>query len=190
MKDEVSNDFQNSTIEPSFSESFNVLPENSLSTESSSDEAVIAYFEEVDTFSGAGKENMIKEGFVTAVDFLFYQGTIRGVRLADITMKTKFLVMKYVLKLDQKIEEYFPGYKESISKTTKKLYTSVKERIIILYLNTTASICKNHGDLCEMAKNDFQSLKDSFGFTWQFLKNLAGTGVANLKEWYEVFSGK
>lgn len=158
--------------------------------ETSSDAIVLSYLNEMDSSLEEPQENFLKNGFITVVDFLFYQGTIRGVRLADITLKTKLIVLKFALKVDQKIEEYFPQYKENISKTTKRIYTGIREKVITLYLNTTTKICQSNSSLCETAKNDFQSLKSSFGITWSLIKDFAVAGVGNLKDWYEIFSGK
>ena len=58
------------------------------------------------------------------------------------------------------------------------------------YLDITSNICENHDDLCTSAKEGFQDLKESFGLTWEFLKDLASSGLNKLKNWYETWSGK
>ena len=97
--------------------------------------------------------------------------------------------IQFVLSYE-KVEHVFPGYKESISTKASKAYASVKNLVVSTYLDITSSICENHSDLCESAKSDFQSLKESFGFTWDFLKELASSGLDKLKNWYEIWSGK
>ena len=94
------------------------------------------------------------------------------------------------LWVDDKIDSVFPGYKETISNGANKVYTSVKSMIVSTYLDITTSICSSHSDLCASAKEDFQSLKQSFGFTWDMIKDLASSGLDKLKNWYEIWSGK
>ena len=91
---------------------------------------------------------------------------------------------------DSKIDKYFPGYKESISSTASKAYTSVKSNIVKAYLNLTTKICSENEELCESAKNDFNVMKKSFGLTWSLIKDIAGDASDSIKSWYEIYSGK
>lgn len=163
------------------------LPFDEEESISNSDEVVVSYLNEV---MPNQEESVIKESFNTVVDFLFYNGTINGVSLSDITMKTKLSVMKYALKLDQKIDSYFPDYKEKISSTMKRAYTGMKEKIVTLYLNTTVMICEKNQELCQSAKQDFQNMKETLGITWSFLKQLVTHGANRFESWYQIFSGK
>lgn len=131
-----------------------------------------------------------KKGFITVVDFLFYKGMIKGHTFSELSNSVKLKVLSMALYFDSKIDKYFPGYKENISNTTKKIYTNVKESIISAYLDITTNICKNNGDLCNSAKDGFQSLKKNFGLTFDLIKEIAGDGITNLKNWYEIWSGK
>ena len=83
-----------------------------------------------------------------------------------------------------------PIYKESISSTTKNIYTNIKGNIISVYLDITTTICNSNNELCASAKDGFQSLKKNFGLTFDLIKEIAGDGVSNLKNWYEIWSGK
>ena len=95
-----------------------------------------------------------------------------------------------VLWIDAKIDSVFPGYKETISSGASRAYNSVKNLIVSTYLDITSSICESNASLCAQAKEDFQNLKTSFGLTWEFLKDLASSGLDKLKNWYEIWSGK
>ena len=135
-----------------------------------------------------GKENStLKSGFVTIVDFLFYNGTIRGYTFSDLTNTAKLKVLSLAMYFDTKIEQYFPGYKESISNTVNKIYTNVKTKIVEAYLNITAKVCTSNPELCAQAKEGFSELKNNFGLTWDLIKDIAGDGLANLKNWYEIW---
>lgn len=131
-----------------------------------------------------------KKGFITVVDFLFYNGTIKGYRFSELTSSAKLKVLSVALYFDSKIDKYFPGYKDSISNTSKKIYTNVKESIVSAYLDITTMICSTNNELCSSAKDGFQSLKKNFGLTFDLIKEIAGDGITNLKNWYEIWSGK
>ena len=163
---------------------------NNNITTKSADEVVLTYVNKVESDADKGITDTLKSGFITVVDFLFYNGEIAGHTFNELSTSAKLEVLKAALWIDDKIDNVFPGYKETISNGANKVYTSVKNLIVSTYLDITTSICENHSDLCESAKNDFQSLKKSFGFTWDFLKDLASSGLEKLKNWYEVWSGK
>ena len=162
---------------------------NNVSTKSA-DEAVLEYVNKVESDADKGITDTLKSGFITVVDFLFYNGEIAGHTFNELSTSAKLEVLKAALWIDDKIDNVFPGYKETISNGANKVYTSVKNLIVSTYLDITTSICENHSDLCESAKNDFQSLKKSFGFTWDLIKDLASFGLDKLKNWYEIWSGK
>ncbi len=127
-----------------------------------------------------------KSYFIKLVDFIFYDKDIKGVYFKDLTNKAKLTVIKLALKLDNLIEQHYPGYKEGLSSS----YQNTKTKLIELYLDKTSDYCANHDDVCNQAKSDFQELKTSYGITWDFIKSLANKGIAKLKEWYEIYSGK
>lgn len=131
-----------------------------------------------------------KKGFITVIDFIFYNGTIKGHRFSELTNSVKLKVLSATLYFDSEIDKYFPGYKESISNTTKKIYTNVKEQIVSAYLDITTLVCSSNNELCSSAKEGFQSLKKNFGLTFDLIKEIAGDGITNLKNWYEIWSGK
>ena len=162
---------------------------NNVSTKSA-DEAVLEYVNKVESDADKGITDTLKSGFITVVDFLFYNGEIAGHTFNELSTSAKLEVLKAALWIDDKIDNVFPGYKETISNGANKVYTSAKNLIVSTYLDITTSICENHSDLCESAKNDFQSLKKSFGFTWDLIKDLANSGLDKLKNWYEIWSGK
>ena len=176
----------------------NTTNENSNKTETnkntvtakSADEAVLTYVREIEEDTNNGITDSLKSGFITVVDFLFYDGTIAGHTFNELTTSAKLEVLKAALWIDDKVDSVFPGYKETISNGANKVYTSVKNLIVEAYLNITTSICENNSELCENAKEDFQSLKKSFGFTWDLIKDLASSGLDKLKDWYEIWSGK
>ena len=129
----------------------------------------------------------IKASFVTVVDFLFYDGKIKDKTFDELSNDTKIKVLELALKIDSKIDKYFPGYKEEISSTSKDVYTKLKGKITGLYLDVTTSICTSDPDTCDAAKEGLKDLKESFSLTWDVIKNAGITGLSKLKEWYEIW---
>ena len=156
----------------------------------SADEEVLTYVRSIKNDTESGITSTLKNGFITVVDFLFYDGEIAGHTFHELTTSAKLEVLKAALWIDDKVDQVFPGYKETISNGASKVYTSVKNLIVSTYLDITTSICENHSDLCTQAKEDFQDLKQSFGFTWDLIKSLASSGLDKLASWYEIWSGK
>ena len=163
---------------------------NNNVTSKSADEAVLEYVNTIQSDADKGITDTLKSGFITVVDFLFYNGKIAGHTFNELTTSAKLEVLKAALWIDDKIDNVFPGYKETISNGANKVYTSIKNLIVNAYLDITSNICENHDDLCTSAKEGFQDLKESFGLTWEFLKDLASSGLDKLKNWYEIWSGK
>lgn len=150
------------------------------------DENVLAYFNnEVNTADDKSK-GTLKNAFIKVVDFIFYDKDINGYYFKDLTASAKLKVIGLALKLDNIIDNHFPGYKDELSSS----YNKAKDNLITLYLNLTSEFCKNNDSICESAKNDFSLLKESLNLSWDVIKNLAKSGTNKLKEWYEIFSGK
>lgn len=161
---------------------------NSLSNE----EEIVAYFENLDKNLDLYSQNKslgqsVKEGFVAIVDFLFYEGTIKGKMFHELSASAKIKILKIAFSIDQKIDQYFPGYKEEISSTSNKIYTNVKAKLLESYLDITTEVCENQPDTCVAAKQGLSDLKANFSLTWNFVKDISGVGISKLKSWYEVW---
>lgn len=75
-------------------------------------------------------ENILKNTFITLTDFIFYDGEIKGKKFSELTAECKEKVIDIYTKIDSKIEEKFPNYKENIKSTSKKVYSNVKDKVI------------------------------------------------------------
>lgn len=186
-----SNNSNSSTTNQSNNINNNNSSTSSNNNTKNADTEVLNYFNTLnDDFSSNSIKDSLKNGFITVVDFLFYNGQIKGHTFNELSSSTKLKVLSMAMYFDSKIDNYFPGYKESISNSTSKIYTNIKEKVVTTYLNITTSICNNNPDTCESAKEGFNELKTNFGLTWNLIKDIAGDGLANLKNWYEIWSGK
>lgn len=157
-----------------------------------SEEDVVSYFEniekEVET-STSFKEKF-KEYFIITVDFIFYGGEIKGYTFSELTGTAKAKIIAVALKIDNKIEEYIPGYKESISSVTGKVYTDIKEKLVSSYMDISSTICKDNIEECNKVKDIFSDVKDYCKIGWDFIKGLFKSGATKIKDWYEIYSGK
>lgn len=131
-----------------------------------------------------------KEYFITLVDFIFYNGEIKGKRFDELTSSAKAKVVYYTLMLDAKIDSKWPDYKNNIG--TK--YADIKAKLLAKYMDLTTSICESNNETCAMAKEDFKLMRESVNLTWNTLKNAFSyaynKGKDAIVNWYEIFSGK
>lgn len=161
-------------------------------TSKASDDDVLAYAKNTysDISDDKGTLDKAKENFITLVDFIFYDGEIKGKKFNELTSSAKAKIIYYTLLVDAKIDAKWPNYKENI----QDKYNNIKEKLIAKYMDLTTSICKSNEKECEYAKNDFKLLKESINLTWNTLKKAFSyafnKGKTSLAEWYEVFSGK
>lgn len=163
--------------------------ENTNSQENYTENDVVTYFEDLDNDLNSYNQtdeslgNKIKSKFVSCIDFIFYDKEIYGIKFKDLTNKTKLKILEIALSIDTKIDSKFPGYKNSISST----YHNIKSKIVEKYLDITTNICNQEPELCQEAKEGFKKLKNSFGITWDFIKQLIGNSTSKLKDWYEIW---
>ncbi len=165
--------------------------QNTNTNSTNPDTEVISYFNDLKSnFDASSVKDSVKSGFVSVIDFLFYGGTIKGHTFNELTSTAKLKVLEMALYFDSKIDKYFPGYKDTISTTTGKAYNTVKSKIVESYLTITTAICQNNSDLCNSAKQNFAKIKNTFGLTWDLIKDIAGDGLDKLKNWYEIWREK
>lgn len=157
-----------------------------------SEEDVISYFTTLDNnlTNYNGDKNIgdsLKKGFVTVVDFIFYDGTIKGKTFKELSSSAKLKTLEIALSIDKKIEKHFPNYKEEISTKSKDIYSNLKTKVVELYLEITTKVCEDNLDTCESAKDGLEDLKESFSITWDYVKKYSEEGKNKLKDWYEVW---
>ncbi len=159
---------------------------NPIPEEKGSEEMLIQYFDgEVNEIENHSSDvsfvEKAKTTFHNIVDFIFYGKEIKGYTFSELTTQAKLKIISLALKLDNKIDQYFPNYKEKI----KESYVNIKGKLAAFYLELTQSLCESVGEVtCNQAKQDFQSMKESFGFTWELLKELGSKGKEKILEFY------
>lgn len=101
------------------------------------DEEVVEYIEDVtnevetlteeESLSEKTKQSL-KKAFITLTDFIFYDGTIKGTTFKELSYEAQTKILELYEKLDTKIENVFPNYKEDIKDTSTKTYSKAKEK--------------------------------------------------------------
>ena len=159
--------------------------------------------------SDVSLRDKIKTSFANIYNFIFNGSTIKGITFKELRTETKlkerisyvarpdsittsegdFLathvaikklkVLEKSIELDYKIDQKFPNYKDNI----KDKYHDLKEKAVSTYLNMTEDICTNNESLCTTAKENFNTMKNSFAITYDYIKEKAKSGSEKLKEW-------
>ena len=164
---------------------------NNNETNNYTEEDVIKYFDDrLNEVSNYEKTDSYKEKakkiFTTTVDFLFYDGEIKGHTFKDLSSTAKLKILSIAFNIDNKINEKFPDYKNELSSK----YHDAKDRIVAKYLEITVNVCANHDEYCDKAKEVWGTIKEKAGISWNTIKKYASSGISNIKEWYEVYSSK
>lgn len=185
-KEEVSNNIKNEIINDNKEENIKNNQESNINSSYSEDD-LVNYFQNEADYVSVYQENesfgkKAKNAFVTVIDFIFYDREIKGYTFSELSNTAKLKIIKLALTIDSKIDKYFPNYKETI----KDKYDNLKGKLASLYLEITSSLCETVGsNTCNQAKEDFNNMKESFGFTWELIKELAKTGSDKIKTFYE-----
>ena len=148
------------------------------------EDSVVAYFENISNMNtnDTSLSEKIKSGFVSIIDFIFYDKEIKGHTFKELTGTAKLKILTLALKIDNKIDSYFPGYKDRLSEK----YKSVKEKIAELYAEYTVKVCETIGqENCDKLKDDFENMKSKFGIAGDYLKDAFSKASDQLRQWYE-----
>lgn len=190
--EEVYNNIKEEGNETEESEKYNSDTFVDSNTSNFSEDDIVSYFEtmEVEVAESSSFKEKFKEYFITIVDFIFYDKEINGYTFNELSDMAKVKIISIALKIDNKIEEYIPNYKENISDTSGNIYNDIKEKLVTSYMDISTEICKNSNDDCAKVKDIFNEIKSVCKIGWDFLKSLLSNGVSKLKEWYEIYSGK
>ena len=142
--------------------------------------------------SSSNFSDKAKATFITIVDFLFYDGTIKGVTFNELTDAGKQKVLELANKIDVKLEEKAPGYKDKISSTTSNAYNKASEII-----KSGASSLNNFAKE-KLGDENYNSIIDAKDELVKYSKNalnLVGSAGSKLfsstkdklNDWYQNF---
>lgn len=133
-----------------------------------------------------------KDVFVTLVDFIFYDGEIKGITFDELSDEAKQELLKEVTIIDNLIMKAFPNYKEEISNTASSAYNKASELIKKGSENIKDFAKDKLGEENYNKIKDFKDkIKDSAGEVWEDTKNdasdLYDKAKDKIKNWYENF---
>ena len=136
-----------------------------------------------------------KATFINIVDFLFYDGTIKGVTFDELTDNGKTKVLELANKIDETIESKVPNYKDSIVAGASKAYKSASNLIkkgvgnLNGFLQSKLSedeynsIINSKDDLVYYTKNAVSFLKDTGSKLFSISKE-------KLSDWYNKYKNR
>ncbi len=129
---------------------------------------------------------MGKKYFVYCVDFLFYDGEIKGVSFSDLTDRAKEQLLLDITTIDSLICSKYPNYKENIKEGLGTAYNKASE-IIREGSKDIRNFSKEK--LGEENYAKIGEYKDLFIDTafgdWDDFVDILGKGRQKVKDWYE-----
>lgn len=162
-----------------------------ISNEDNNDEIIIEYFEgetrEIEEILGSDSDNIkekVSEKIITLVDFLFYDGEIKGITFDELSTETKEKLLGILSVIDTKIESKIPNYKDTISDKASSALNWLKEKAkngmvkIDEYLNSKLD---NYDKIKEETSEIIDNTKDDFSE----VKDILDNGFSKVKDKYE-----
>ena len=178
----------------------NINTDKTTEEYSSADEKAIETFnsieEDIDNILNSETVNNAKDKakgvFVTIVDFLFYDSEINGVTFDELTDNGKQKVLEIASSIDNKIENKFPNYKETISETAKDAFNKASE-LIKKGANNLKEFSKeklgeeNYNAIINVKDEFVEYTKEAIDIIGDVGSDLLDSGKEYIKEWYENF---
>lgn len=178
----------------------NINTDKTTEEYSSTDEKAIETFnsieEDIDNILNSETVNNAKDKakgvFVTIVDFLFYDSEINGVTFDELTDNGKQKVLEIASSIDNKIENKFPNYKETISETAKDAFNKASE-LIKKGANNLKEFSKeklgeeNYNAIINVKDEFVEYTKEAIDIIGDVGSDLLDSGKEYIKNWYENF---
>ncbi len=161
--------------------------QNNAEATNNKDEIVINYFNEhydeiKNIINSENKDKLkqkSKETFITFVDFIFYDGEIKGIKYDELSDGIKEQLFIDFSNIDSLIVKYEPNYKEEVSDK----YYVVKDYITPKYYKAVDSIKNYLGDEKLKKINDVKdTTKEKTKEVYEDLKNKIKIKYENYKE--------
>lgn len=182
----------NESVSESITES---VSEGEVSSLTLNDNVVISHFKSLgdsikSSFNDSDLLDKAKVYFVYTVDFLFYDGDIKGIKFNDLSDMAKSQLLKDISTIDDLICTKFPNYKETIGNGSEAAYNKASEII-----KAGSSNIKNF-TLEKLGRENYNKILNvSSSFwkqnvdDWNLFKDLVQDGSGYIKsyldEWYK-----
>lgn len=133
-----------------------------------------------------------KATFISLVDFLFYDGKIKGVTFNELTDSGKQKVLELASKIDASLEKKAPGYKDTISSNTSKAFNKASEVIKNGATNANNFAKEKLGDenyqeIINSKDELVTYTKNAAGFVKDVGSSLFSSAKDKLSKWYQNF---
>lgn len=136
-----------------------------------------------------------KSYFIYCVDFLFYDGEIKGVKFNDLSEMAREQLICDIITIDNLICSKFPNYKETISEGSSEAFDKASD---IIHSGTTNVKDYSREKLGDENYDKIGEYKDLFveqtSREWDEFKDIVGSGYdkgkSKIKDWYEGFKGQ
>ena len=164
---------------------------------------VVSYFEDIEakvnSYATSENFNSLKDKasslFITTVDFIFYDGEIKGVTFDSLSNDAKLKILNIAKRIDTTIMSKWPTYKEDIKTTSGNVYDSVSTKIGegIDYVDSKLEEnigTEDYNSLKESANEAVEDIKDAASGIWEDTKEVGGKAKDKVKSWYEEFKNK
>lgn len=165
-------------------------------TELENEEDVIAFFENIsnkadeDTLADKFEDvkDSVTSGVATFILFMSGDSTIGGYTFESLTDAGKQKIEILFMKMDNKLENKFPGYKEIIGEKFDFVKKFIGEKYNVIKAKVKDYIVSKVGeDLYEETLNNFKSgwsdMKDSFSNTFDIIGDKAEDVKNNIVDW-------
>lgn len=162
-----------------------------------SDDVVLGQFKAMGSSikSSFNSSDLLDKGklyFIYCVDFLFYDGEIKGVKFSELSEMAKKQLISDIITIDDLICCRFPNYKETISEKSAAAYDKASEIIHSGSVNVKDYSREKLGDDNYMKIKEYKDLfVEQTSQDWNEFTDIIDEGYekgkSKIKEWYENF---
>jgi len=161
---------------------------NNSKTKNENESEIINYVKDkYNLVKGSISKENAKKIFIEIVDFMFYDGEIKGHKLCDFSSSAKVQISNLCTKIEIEIENKFPNL---IDETESK-YKEKKDYFLKAYSEIIKKYCESDNDFCVKTKNEYEKIKSTFEKTFEKIDNSKNKIEKKVKDkfnnWYTNF---
>ena len=149
-----------------FNSIFNNKSDNEETDKVRKEEIIVEHFEEI---TEDNDETNIDKGYKEIVDFIFNDKKINGISFKELEEDVKIKILSIGVKIDSKIDELFPNYKDNINEK----YKNIKDKLSLMLFNITSDICNENKNMCDKTKEIYNDVKEEIVVDFNKLKEIS-----------------
>ncbi len=204
------------SVDPSYDELNDTVTEDQQNSNIHSDEQnTVDHFIKIEndianTISANLEEGLkkTKEGFITIVDFVFYDSEINGVTFNELSDDGKEKVLEIISKIDNTVEIYYPSYKvdilnlsnqaadsffDLVEKGKNNINDFAEENIETETLDKMKDYSERFNNTIDSFTNSdkvhetYEAAKDKGQEAYDYTKEKGSEAIDKLDDWYQNF---